>query len=112
MPAKSKASAKVGAKAKREAIVETFGNIPVDSEIMNFRYSRRHLATARDGKWRDLQYIVELDELEQVIWKTLNRIHKRDGAKILKEAADHLVSALTVSIEDRARPKAALRAAH
>jgi hypothetical protein len=46
MPAEPKASAKAGAKAKREAIAEAFGNIAVDSEkYMNFLHSRRHLAT-------------------------------------------------------------------
>jgi hypothetical protein len=35
-----------GAKAKREALAEAFGNIAVDSEkYMNFLHSRRHLAT-------------------------------------------------------------------
>jgi hypothetical protein len=59
----TKASAKVGAKAKREAIAKAFGDVPVDSENMDFLYSRRHRATVRDGKWRELKYIVELDEL-------------------------------------------------
>jgi hypothetical protein len=52
---KTKRTAKVSAKAKREAIAETFGNVPVDSEIIDFYYSRRSLATASDGKWRELK---------------------------------------------------------
>jgi nucleoside-triphosphatase THEP1 len=71
--------------------------VPVDSENMDFLYSRRHLATVRDGKWRELKYIVELDELEQVIWKTLDRIHKRDGIKIFKEVASRVIDSVTVS---------------
>jgi hypothetical protein len=65
MPAKPKASTKVGARAKRETIAKTFGSIPVDSQFIDFLYSRRHLARVHDGKWRELRYIVELDELEQ-----------------------------------------------
>jgi hypothetical protein len=31
-----------------------------------------HLATVREGKWRELRYVVELDEVEQIIWKILD----------------------------------------
>jgi hypothetical protein len=111
MPAKPKASAKVGAKAKREAIAEAFGSIPVDSEkYMNFLHSRRHLATVRDGKWREPKYIVELCELEQAILKTLDRIHERDGARIFKEAADHLLLGVIMSVESHVGPKGLRRA--
>jgi hypothetical protein len=84
MPAKPKASAKVGAKAKREAIAKALPGVKVYPENMDFLYRRRHLATVRDGKSRELQYIVEFDELEQAIWKALDRICKRDGIKIGK----------------------------
>jgi hypothetical protein len=94
MPAKPKAGAKVGAKAKREAIAKAFANIPVDSENMDFLYNRRHLATVRDGKWRELKYVIEFDELEQAIWKTLDRIRKRDGTKIFKEVTDRIVESV------------------
>jgi hypothetical protein len=94
--AKPKAGAKVGAQAMRKAIYETFGDIPVDSENLNFLYSRRHLATVPDGKWRELRYVVELDELEQAIWKTLDRIRERDGARIFKEAASYLHESIDV----------------
>jgi hypothetical protein len=99
MPTKPKASAKLGAKAKREAIAKAFGGVPVDSGNIDFLYNRRHLATVRDGKWRELKYIVELDELEQVIWKTLDRIRKRDGIKIFKEVTDRIVDSVAVSIQ-------------
>jgi hypothetical protein len=69
-------------------------NIPVDSENIDFLYSRRHLATVRDGKWRELKYVTEFDELERVIWKTLDRIRKRDGIKIFKEATDRIVESV------------------
>jgi|ERR1700730_13481882 hypothetical protein len=82
MPAKPKTGAKVGAKAKREAIAKVFGDVPVDSENMNFLYSRRHLETVRERGRRELNYIVEFDELEMLIWKTLDRIRDRDGERI------------------------------
>jgi hypothetical protein len=100
MPAKPKASAKVGAKAKREAIAKALPGVKVYPENMDFLDRRRHLATVRDGKSRELQYIVEFDELEQAIWKTLDRIRKRDG-KIFKEVADRIVGSVAVSIENR-----------
>jgi hypothetical protein len=37
---KTKRTAKVSAKAKRETIAETFGNVLVGSEIIDFYYSR------------------------------------------------------------------------
>jgi hypothetical protein len=110
MPAKPKVSAKVGAKAKCKAIAEAFGSIPVDSENKDFLYSRRHLATVRDGKWREPKYIVELCELEQAISKTLDRMHERDGARIFKEAADHLLLGVIMSVESHVGPKGLRRA--
>ncbi len=110
MPAKPQA---ISAKAKREAVAEAFGNIPVDSENLNFLYSRRHLATAVEERgWRELQYIVELDELEQHVLTVLDRIRGRDGTKIFKEVADRLADSIAASIEiardydkiDAARP--------
>jgi hypothetical protein len=94
-----KASAKVGAKAKREAIAKAFGDIPVDTENIDFLYNRRHLAKVRNGKWRELQYIIEFDELEQAISKALDRIRERDGVKILKEVADRLIGGIALELE-------------
>jgi hypothetical protein len=71
VPAKLKSGAKVGAKAKREAIAKAFG-----------------------------ECIVEFDELEQAIWKTLDRIRKRDGTKIFKEVTDRIVDSVAVSIQN------------
>ena len=84
-------------KTKREAVIEAFGPIPVDRENLDWFFRRRHLAKVPDGKWRELQYIVELDELEQVIWKTLARIRKRDGAKIATEVCRALADSLAAA---------------
>jgi hypothetical protein len=60
--------------------------IPVDSETyMNFLYSR---PTS----------------------KTLDRIHERDGARIFKEAADHLLLGIIMSVERHTGPKGLRRA--
>jgi hypothetical protein len=40
--------ARITAKTKREAIAESFGDIPVDSDQVNFLYSRRNLTIVRD----------------------------------------------------------------
>jgi|SRR5260221_10412959 hypothetical protein len=102
MPAKPKTNAKVSAKAKREAIAKALPAVKVYPENMDFLYSRRHLATVRDPDLggRELRYIVEFDELEQAIWKTLDRIRKRDGLKIFKEVADRIVGSVAVTIEN------------
>ena len=78
------------------------------SETLDFCYRRRHLETTRDravGGGREFEYIVELDDLQQVIAKTLDRIHKRDGVKIFKETASYLLKDVAVSIEVRAGRK-------
>ena len=45
---------------------------------------------------RELAYVVELDELEQAIWKTLDRIRQRDGAKIANEVRGRLADSIAV----------------
>jgi hypothetical protein len=59
------------------------------------------LATVRDpvNGGRDPKYIKEYFDLAQVIWKALERIHKRDGTKILKEVAEELVNDIDVDVE-------------
>jgi hypothetical protein len=52
--------------SKRSAVKAVFGNIPVDAEYLDWLYARR-LATVPDGKWRELAYVVKLDELEHAI---------------------------------------------
>jgi hypothetical protein len=42
--------------------------------------------------------------------KTLDRIRERDGARIFKEAADHLLQRVIMSIESHAGPKGLRRA--
>jgi hypothetical protein len=43
---------------------------------------------------RELAYVVEFDELEHVIWETLDRIRRRDGAKIARKVADRLADSI------------------
>jgi hypothetical protein len=109
MPAKPKAkprSAKIGAKAKREAVTKVFHQKNLDPEYLDFLYSRRHLATVREpAGHRELKYIVELDELETAISKTLDRIRKRDGMKYFKEAAVDLLRDVACDIHFRTRRK-------
>jgi hypothetical protein len=83
------------AKQKHAAVVATFGNIPLDSENLDWLYSRRHLPTVRDGKWRDLRYVVECDELERGVRTALDRIRTRDGARVRREVADRLADSIT-----------------
>jgi hypothetical protein len=99
MPAKPKTRRSSKAKGvmpnrKRQAVAKVFGNAhPAldDSEsCLDFYYSRRGLTTVRDGRFLELKYVVEIDELEQVIQRTLALIQKRDGVKVFKEASRHL----------------------
>jgi hypothetical protein len=94
-------TANVGVRGKREAIAKSFGKIEIDSDQVNFLYTRRHLTIVRDPVLGGLglKYVIEFDELEQVIWKTLQRIRKRDGMKIFKEVAGRLLDGLALSIE-------------
>jgi hypothetical protein len=85
--------AKISTKTKR-VVVEVFGDIPVDSENLDFLYRRRHCATVRNRGCRDLRYVAEYYELESAILTVLNRIHERDGARISKEVADRLVESV------------------
>jgi hypothetical protein len=48
---------------------------------------------------REINYVIEPDELEQVILKELAKIRNRDGIKIFKEAADTLISGISISLE-------------
>jgi hypothetical protein len=88
------------AAAKRQAVAKVFGSAhPIDSAHLNFLHARRHLATAKDGRWREPKYIVEFDELEHAILTALDRIGKRDGAKIRREVVDRLADSIAASIE-------------
>lgn len=87
------------ADAKRRAVIAAFKAIPIDSGNLDFLYRRRHLAKVRDGKWRELRYIGEYFDLQEQIWRTLDRIRERDGDKIAREVAEGLAQ----SIEDAAR---------
>jgi predicted HTH domain antitoxin len=48
----------------------------------------------RNTNTRELQYIVELDELEHVILETLARIRQRDGAKVANEVRRRLIDGI------------------
>jgi hypothetical protein len=103
--------AAMGAKAKREPIATTLGNV-LDSEYADFLYSRRHLAMVRKGNWVGPRYIVELQELEQAMSKVLDRIRKRDGTEFFNEAVDHVLIDVAMLIERHDGLKALHRAVH
>jgi hypothetical protein len=89
---------KITAKAKRQAVVKAFGNIGSDdSHLLNWLYARRHLAKVRFGKWRDLKYGIEEEELLQTVRKGLDRIRERDGVKFSKEVAERLARAFDMA---------------
>jgi hypothetical protein len=78
---------------KRDAVVRAFGDIEhLDQpHYLDWLYARRHLAKVRTGKRLELRYAIEEDELVQTVRKALDRIRKRDGAKIANEVAAALV---------------------
>jgi hypothetical protein len=80
--------------SKRSAVKAVFGDIPVDAEYLDWLYARRHLATVRDGKWRELAYVVECDELEHAMLETLAKIRQRDGGKIALEVRRRLIDSI------------------
>jgi hypothetical protein len=82
-------------KTKLETIAEVFG-IPVDPEdtdYVRFLYDRRDLATVAERGHREVRYIIEVQDVEQVIWQALDRIRERDGKRIFKEAKAYLQDA-------------------
>lgn len=100
----------VSTKTKYQAVVKTFG-VPVDPkdvDFIDFMYARRHLATVPERGWRELAYVIEVDELEHAIITGLDRIRARDGDRTCKEAASYLRNAvdLAMSARHRARNKA------
>ena len=109
--ANQKKGAAMGAKAEHEAIAKTPGNV-LDTEYADFLYSRRHLAMVRQGKWVGPCYIIELQKLEQVFSKVLDRIRKRDGTEIFKEAVDYVLIDVAMLIQRHDGPKALHRAVH
>jgi hypothetical protein len=96
MPAKPKATKRPTTAANAKAVAGIFRE-PEPPETLDFRYRRRHLETTPDhacGTVREFKYIIEVTDLEHVISTTLDRIRKRDGAKIFNEGADHLLAGL------------------
>ena len=95
--------AKITMQAKREAVVEAFGDVPnLDPAHLNFLYARRNLATVRVGKAVEVQYVVEVQELKQHIKETLDRIRARDGDEVFREAAEHVIEDVVRLAEVRA----------
>jgi hypothetical protein len=97
MLATPKATKRPTAAAKAKAVAAIFGE-PEPRETLDFCYRRRQLETTPDvacGGVRQFKYTIELTGIDHVISTTLNRIRKRDGAKIFNEAADHLITGLT-----------------
>lgn len=90
----------IRASKKRKAVAEAFGDIPIDSENLNWLFRRRHLAKIRDGRSRrELRYVVDYFELERVISQRLEEIRQRDGAKIFREVAGRLVDSIGIDVE-------------
>jgi hypothetical protein len=95
MPAKPR----IGVKQNCEIVARTFGPVdPDDISDINFLYARRHLATLPGRRGRDLRYVIELQELEELIGTTLDRVRERDGERIGKEAAAYLHDAVDLSV--------------
>jgi hypothetical protein len=115
MPAKPKAKprkVRAGVKAKRKAIVKAYGCAPVEDDMDDFYYSRRHLAKvphADEQGWRDLKYQDEVAGLADAIEKTLGAIRERDGIKYFREVARDLLETIACDLEYRAGPKALRR---
>ena len=96
---------------KVRTVAEVFGNIPgADPEETNyikFLYARRNLATVPEHdflpghSYRELAYIVEIQNLEETISDALDIIRKRDGEKTYKEAARFLRDALRITPQHR-----------
>jgi len=80
--------------SKRNAVKAVFGDIPLDRENLDWLFRRRHCATFRDGKWRDLLYVAEYFELETAIRETLDKIRARDGGRIALEVRRRLIESI------------------
>jgi hypothetical protein len=101
MPAKPR----ITVKAKRAAIAEAYGCLPVETDMHDFYYSRRHLAKldqANADGWRDLRYQDEEADLRDVIERTLRTILERDGVKYFKEVAANLIEHIASDVRCRA----------
>ena len=87
---------------KRKAVIAAFGNLPLNSQYVDFLYARRHLAKTPDPRLPGVfepQYIAEYFELEAAIGKKLAEIRKRDGKAICREVTEGLIRSLEVERE-------------
>jgi hypothetical protein len=92
-------------KKKRKTVAAIFGVIDPEDSYTNFLFERRHLATVPERGGRELQYVVELDDLSHGITTTLDRIRERDGKKIFREVATYLREAIDSATERRHRAR-------
>jgi hypothetical protein len=109
MPAtkpKTKRAAKARAQFRDNGLWRKWDNDPdvepQDRAFMhNFYYRRRHLAigTSARRSGRTLKYQIELGDMDEVTCNGLERIYKRDGADIFKEASRDLILAVLGSID-------------
>jgi hypothetical protein len=107
MPAKPNAK-RIGINAKRAAIAKAYG-CPPDTEMVEYFYSRRHLAKVdRPNKygWRELRLTEDYIDLAEAISETLRRIRDRDGMRYATEAARFLVDQIEWDIGRRDSTKA------
>jgi hypothetical protein len=110
MPAKPKANVTI--KAKREAIAKAYGCHPVEADMDDFYYNRRHLAKlphANEHGWHELRYQDEGADLADAIEEALRGIRERDGVKYFKEVAGNLIKTIAGYVEYHAGPKALRR---
>jgi hypothetical protein len=95
--------AKITMQAKREAVPEAFGDVPnLDPAHLNILYARRDLSTVQKGEAVGVRYIIDVQDLERTITETLDRIRERDGEKIFREAAEHVLADVAMLVEARA----------
>jgi hypothetical protein len=88
--------------SKRKAVIEAFGDVPLDSQYLDFLHARRDLAKVPDPRLADVfepAYIAEFFELDDAISKTLAAIRKRDGARICQEVIEGLIRSLEIEGE-------------
>jgi hypothetical protein len=84
---------------RKAAVIEAFGDIPLDSQYVDFLYARRHLAKLPDPHFPNAsepQYIAEYFELEAAIGKKLAEIRERDGVEIFEEVREGLIDWLEI----------------
>ena len=75
----------------------------LETRRISTSYARQDLSTVQKGEAVGVRYIIEVQDLEQTITETLDRIRERDGEKIFREAAEHVLADVAMLVEARAR---------